>query len=374
MIRSFSRADNSGLSRWWWSLDRWTFALVISLLGIGLLMTLAASPAVAERIRLDSFYFAKRHIIYLVMFFVTMVAVSLMEGKHLRRFSLVLFTGSVFLLILTPFLGAEIKGARRWINFAGLSIQPSEFIKPALIVLTAWMLSEHKKDPKIPGNMFAFLFYGVTVGLLLLQPDMGMVVLITTIFFFQFFLCGLPILLIGLVGIGGAGGLVAAYYLFPHVHERVDRFLFPDMTTRFNERYQITQSLDAFSHGGFWGQGPGEGTVKKHLPDAHADFIFSVAGEEYGFLLCAVIVILFGIIVVRSISRVFQQNDMFAILAVSGLVFQIGIQAFINMASTLDMIPTKGMTLPFISFGGSSILSVAIITGMILGLTKRKYQ
>ena len=273
MIRSFSRADNSGLSRWWWSLDRWTFALIVTLLAIGLLMTLAASPAVAERIHLDSFYFAKRHLFYLCLFFITMVGVSLLEEKYLRRFALLLFGGSVVLLILTPFLGAEIKGAKRWINLGGMSIQPSEFIKPPLIALPAWMLSENESDPRLPGNILALLFYGLTVGLLLLQPDMGMVILITTIFFFQFFLCGLPIVLIGLVGATGIGGLVAAYYLFPHVHERVNRFLNPDMTTKFNERYQITQSLDAFSHGGIWGQGPGEGTVKKHLPDAHADFI-----------------------------------------------------------------------------------------------------
>jgi cell division protein FtsW len=213
------------------------------------------------------------------------------------------------LLVLTPIIGTEIKGAKRWINMAGMSIQPSEFMKPALIVLTAWMISARKKNPQVPGYTFAFGFYAVAVGLLLLQPDMGMVILMSTIFFFQFFLAGLPLLWIVLVSLLGGVSFVSAYFLFPHVHERIDRFLSPDTTSKFNERYQITQSLDAFAHGGLWGQGPGEGVVKKHLPDAHADFIFSVAGEEYGFILCVLIVILFAIIVLRSISRVFHRSD-----------------------------------------------------------------
>jgi cell division protein FtsW len=372
MAKTFSRADNSVLSRWWWSVDRWTFFIVLVLMGVGLILTMAASPAVADKIHLDTFYFIKRHGFYLLLFLGVMISVSLLDHKLLRRFSLFLYIFTILLLILTPIIGFEVKGAKRWINMLGMSLQPSELIKPALVIITAWMLTEKKKNPEVPGNIFAFMFYSIAVFLLLLQPDMGMVILISAIFFVQFFLAGLPILLIIAASALGAAGLVSSYFMFSHVQQRVDRFLFPDMADKYTDRYQISQSLDAFANGGMWGQGPGEGTVKKHLPDAHADFIFAVAGEEFGLILCLVIVALFGLIVVRSLFRVIHEQDYFVILAVSGLALEIGLQASINMASTIDLIPTKGMTLPYISFGGSSILSIAITTGMILALTKRK--
>lgn len=372
MAKTFSRADESTLSRWWWSVDRWTLGAIGLLLGVGLLLTMAASPSVADRIRLDSFYFVKRHCVYLLAFFGVMIPVSLLDIQKIKRFALALFGLTTVLLVVTLFIGAEIKGARRWITIMGFSLQPSEFLKPALVVLGAWMLTEHKKNAAVPGNIFAIVFYLVGLLLLLLQPDMGMVVLISSVLFFQFFLAGLPMRLILIIGALGGGALFGSYFLFPHVQQRVDRFLFPDMADRYTERYQITQSLDAFAHGGFWGQGPGEGSVKKHLPDAHADFIFSVAGEEFGFLLCALIIMLFGFIVVRSILRVLQDHDYFTLLTVAGLTFEVGLQAFINMASTLDLIPTKGMTLPYMSFGGSSILSMGVTTGVLLALTKRR--
>jgi cell division protein FtsW len=372
MTKTFSRADNSILSRWWWSVDRWTFFMVLVLMGIGLILTMAASPAVANKIHLDTYYFIRRHGAYLLIFLSVMISVSLLDQKLLRRFALFLYIFTTLLLVLTPMIGFEVKGARRWINILGISLQPSELIKPALVIITAWMLTEKKKKPDIPGNIFALIFYAVAVFLLLLQPDMGMVVLISAIFFVQFFLAGLPILLIIATSVLGIGGLVSAYFAFPHVHQRIDRFLFPDMADKYTDRYQISQSLDAFANGGLWGQGPGEGSVKKHLPDAHADFIFAVAGEEFGLILCLLIVALFGFIVVRSLFRVIHNQDYFVLLAVAGLALEIGLQAAINMASTIDLIPTKGMTLPYISFGGSSILSVAITTGMLLSLTKRK--
>jgi len=373
MARTFSRADNSILSKWWWNIDRWIFTCIISLLIVGIILAMASSPAVAERINLESFYFVKRHAIYVILFLIVMLGVSLLSEVNLQRFALILFGVTIALLILTPIIGTEIKGAKRWINLAGFSIQPSEFIKPALVILTAWMLAEKKLKSSTPGNIFAFIFYSMTIALLLLQPDMGMVILITLIFFFQFFLAGLPLSLILLISLVSVGGLLSSYFLFSHVQTRVDRFLFPDPTARFSERYQITQSLDAFNNGGFWGAGPGEGTIKKYLPDAHADFIFSVAGEEYGLILCIIIVALFSVIMIRSISAVFNTSSFFVLFATAGLVFEICLQAFINMASTLDLIPTKGMTLPFISFGGSSILSVGITAGALLGLTKRKF-
>lgn len=371
---AFARTDNSVLTQWWWSVDRWLFLGISILVAVGIMLVMASSPPVAERIGLDSFYFVKRHLVYVVAFFVMMVGVSQLSQQSLKRAALLLYLGALILLILTPFIGNEIKGAKRWVSLGGFSIQPSEFMKPALVIMTAWMLSEKKKNVDVPGNIFAIIFYAFAVGLLLLQPDMGMVFLMTAIFFAQFFLAGLPLFLIVIASATGIVGMVSAYFLFPHVQARVDRFLTPSTEDRFSERYQITQSLEAFSSGGFWGMGPGEGIVKKHLPDAHADFIFSVAAEEYGAFLCLIIVFLFGFFVIRSILKVMQEQNLFILLAVSGLALEIGIQASINMASTLDLIPTKGMTLPFMSFGGSSILSIAISCGFILALTRRQVQ
>lgn len=371
---AFARTDNSVLTQWWWSVDRWLFLGISILVAVGIMLVMAASPPVAERIGLDSFYFVKRHLVYVAGFFVVMVGVSQLSQQSLRRAALLLYLGTLVLLVLMPFIGNEIKGAKRWVSLGGFSIQPSEFMKPALVVMTAWMLSEKKKNVDVPGNIFAIIFYSFAVGLLLLQPDMGMVFLMTAIFFAQFFLAGLPLFLIVIASATGIVGMVSAYFLFPHVQTRVDRFLTPSTEDRFSERYQITQSLEAFSSGGFWGLGPGEGIVKKHLPDAHADFIFSVAAEEYGAFLCLIIALLFGFFVIRSILKVMQEQNLFILLAVSGLALEIGIQATINMASTLDLIPTKGMTLPFMSFGGSSILSIAISCGFILALTRRQVQ
>ena len=370
----FIRTDNSVLSIWWWSIDRWVFAMITILIAVGILLTMAASPPVAERIGLDSFYFVKRHLVYVVLFFFLMVSISLLKEENVRRAALLLYVGIMGLLFLMPFIGTEIKGARRWINFGGLSLQPSEFIKPALIVLTAWMLTEKKKSVDVPGNIFAMIFYGLTAVALLLQPDMGMLFLVTAVFFIQFFLAGLPLILIAISGVIGIMGMISAYFFFPHVQTRVDRFLTPSSQDRFTDRYQITQSLEAFQNGGIWGLGPGEGVVKKHLPDAHADFIFSVAAEEYGIIACLLIAMAFVFFVLRNLLKVLQESNLFILLSVAGLVIQIGLQAAINMASTLDLIPTKGMTLPFISFGGSSILAMAISCGFILALTKRRVR
>ena len=371
---AYARTDNSVLNQWWLSIDRWLFLAVALLIGIGIMLTMAASPPVAERIGLESFYFLKRHLFYIAAFFVVLIATSMLSEQAVRRSALLLYVVVTLLLIVTPIIGSEIKGAKRWINLAGFSVQPSEFMKPALVIITAWMLSEKKKRDDLPANIFAIIFYVIAVGLILLQPDMGMVFLMTAIFFSQFFLAGLPLAYIMIASATGAMAMVGSYFLFPHVQERVDRFLTPGAEDRFAERYQITQSLEAFSSGGFFGLGPGEGVVKNHLPDAHADFIFSVAAEEYGILLCIAIVAVFAFFVIRSVIRVMYENNLFVLLAVTGLVFEIGLQAAINMASTIDLIPTKGMTLPFISFGGSSILSVAITAGFVIALTRKQIK
>lgn len=371
---TFARTDNSLLGRWWWTVDRWLFFSILGLIMIGFFLTMAASPAVAHHLRLDTFYFVKRHLFYLVPVVITLIAVSLIPPRNIRLLSLGMYAFFVMLLILTFFMGSEIKGARRWMSLGGFSIQPSEFIKPFLVVICAWMLSEKKINREFPGVSIAIVFYSIVIGLLLLQPDMGMVVLISVVFFSQLFLTGLPIFWVVVVGAISTGGLLIAYLMFPHVSHRIDRFLNPNLGDRFGERYQVTQSLEAFIHGGFWGQGPGEGTVKKYLPDAHADFIFAVAAEEYGLLLCLIILSLFTFIVLRSLVRVFQEDNLFILLTVSGLIMEFGLQAMINIASTTNLIPTKGMTLPFISYGGSSLIALSFSLGIILSLTRRRVK
>lgn len=371
-MKAFSRQDTSPLGRWWWTVDRWNLGAVCLLMAIGFFLTLAASPSVAHRIRVDDFYFVKRHFIYLIPVLSLLVGISLLSLKDIKRLSLLLYGGGLLLLVATFFIGVEIKGARRWLSFAGFSLQPSEFMKPALVVMCAWMIVEGKVNRDFPGNQVAFGFYALTLILLALQPDMGMVVLTSLVFFGQLFLAGLPLLWVAVALVAGGLGLLGAYFLFPHVASRIDRFLSPDTGDKFSDRYQITQSLEAFMNGGIFGQGPGEGVVKHHLPDAHADFIFAVAGEEFGIFLCILIVSVFGFVVLRSLFRILHENNLFIVLATAGLAMEFGLQALINMASTLRLIPTKGMTLPFISYGGSSMMALAIGMGIILGLTRRR--
>ena len=337
-------------------------------------MSFAASPSVASTLHINPYYFVIRHTAYLVPSLLCMVMVSLLSPRNIRRLALVLFVVSVAMVLMTLFMGSEIKGARRWISFAGTSIQPSEFLKPGFAVITAWMLSEKRLFPEFPGALISFGVFGLSITLLLLQPDLGMVVLLTLVWFSQLFLAGLSMIWVFIAGGLGAAGLGFAYLFLPHVTKRIDQFLDSDGGDRYGDKYQITQSLDAFMNGGVMGQGPGEGVVKRFIPDAHADFVFAVAAEEFGMIFCLLLVGLFLFIVIRSLLRVFQQDNFFAILAVGGLVIQFGLQAMINMASTLNLIPTKGMTLPFLSYGGSSILALAISMGMVLALTRNHYE
>lgn len=369
-----SRADTSPLGRWWWTVDRWTLAGVIALMGSGFFLTMAASPAVAEHLKLDAFYFVKRHAFFMLPVLGILVGVSLLSLYNIKRLTLLVYVGCLGLLLITPLFGVEIKGAKRWLSVVGFSFQPSEFVKPVLTVLVAWMLAESKKSKGFPGYLAALVMYTLVVGLLLLQPDMGMIILLTAVTFLQFFLAGLPVIWVIVAIALGAAGLMGSYFVFSHVRARVDRFLDPGSGDKFTDRYQITQSLEAFVNGGMWGRGPGEGTVKSHLPDAHADFIFAVAGEEFGFILCSLIVCLFAFVVLRSLVRVMYDENLFIILAVAGLILQFGLQALINMASTLSLIPTKGMTLPFISYGGSSMMAMALNMGLVMALTRRRLE
>jgi len=370
---TFSRRDNSVLGRWWWTVDRLALSLLLILIAMGVFLSFAASPSVAERLNLGTFYFVKRHMIMLIPALATMIGVSLLSPVGVRRLSLIIYLLGIILLILTFFSGLEIKGARRWILILGNSIQASEFVKPALTVITAWLIAEKMHDEKFPGITLSMVAVGIIVGLLLLQPDLGMTVVIIATWVGQLFIAGMPIIwMTGIAGIGVAG-LVGAYFFLPHVTKRIDQFLDPSAGNPVHDLYQITKSLAAFANGGFFGKGPGEGVVKKHVPDAHADFVFAVAGEEFGLWMCILIVGIFMAIVIRFMMRAAQGSSLFILLGATGLAVQFGLQAFINMASALHLIPTKGMTMPFISYGGSSMVALAICAGMLLAFTRKRH-
>jgi cell division protein FtsW len=266
-------------------------------------------------------------------------------------------------------MGAEIKGARRWLSIPGVgSVQPSEFLKPCFAIVAAWLIAEGKVNRRWGATLLAIgLFLGIA-ALLKGQPDIGMLLVITAVFFAQFFVAGLNLFVVGFVGLLGLAGAGLAYTLFPHVQSRVHRFLDPSS----GDNYQVSVALEAFGHGGLLGRGPGEGRVKNVLPDAHADFVFAVAGEEFGLVVCLLILALFAFVVVRGLVRLMHETDLFVVLAATGLLTQFGLQAFVNMASSLHLIPTKGMTLPFVSYGGSSVLAIAMGMGMLLALTRRR--
>ncbi len=369
---TLDRTNTSLVGQWWWTVDRWTLAALMILIFLGVFLILAASPAVAEQHQWSTFHFVKKHLLFLIPTLVILVSISLLPLKEIKNVALALLALSFVGLIFTLFKGSEIKGATRWLDVYGFSIQPSEFAKPSFAIVCAWLFSSQQDKLNFPGNIFAFILFGLLISLLLLQPDLGMTALITVMWFSQFFLAGLPIFWILLAGGCGIAALFGAYLFFPHVTRRVDQFLNPGQGDKFGDQYQVNQSLEAFMNGGLLGQGPGEGTVKKYLPDAHADFIFAVAGEEFGLILCIFLVCLFAFILLRSFSRLLDETNLFVMLAVTGLIVQFGLQAIINMASTLSLMPTKGMTLPFISYGGSSMLAQAVGMGFVLALTRKR--
>ena len=366
---SLGRTDTSTIGRWWWTVDRWTIAATLALVAIGVLLTMAASPAVADRIGADSFHFIRRQFIFLVPAVLVMMAVSLLSPKQVRRVGVLGYCAAIILLIAVLLFAPEIKGSTRWLTIAGITVQPSELAKPCFAIAAAWMFAEGRLNPSFPGQWIACFLYLLVAGLLLKQPDVGQTLVISAIFGAQFFLAGLPMIFV--VAGGGAAVLagIGAYFFFGHVQSRVDRFLDPSG----DGAYQVTTALNAFKSGGLFGRGPGEGRVKLVLPDAHTDFIMAVAGEEYGVILCLFVLALFAFIVLRGFSRLMKDDNLFVVLACSGLLVQFGLQAIINMASTLRLMPTKGMTLPFISYGGSSMLALALSMGMVLALTRKRY-
>lgn len=365
----FRRSDSSPLAEWWRTVDKGLIAAALILLGAGLVLSLAAGPAAASRTGHDDpFYYVYRQAIFVALSAALMVGSSTLDAVWARRVCAMLFVVSFLAMAAVLLVGHEAKGAQRWLRIGGSTFQPSEIIKPALIVLTAWLLAQRAKFPKGPWAPIAFTFYAVTVGLLLLQPDVGQSALLTAGFVIVFFVSGLPWLWATAFTVGGAGLGWGLYQLLPHVRQRVNSFLNPtDYDT-----YQIDKAREAIERGGMFGVGPGEGTVKRVLPDAHTDFIYSVAGEEFGLVLCVGLTLLFAVISIKGVMGAARQTDLYQRAAGVGLYSLFGLQAVINMSVNLSLIPPKGMTLPLVSSGGSSLLGAALTLGLALALTKKQ--
>jgi len=363
-----TRSDRSVLSDWWFTIDRLMLSAILLLMLGGLVLSMAASPPIADRLGLEPYHFVKRHALFLLPASLIVFAASLLNPKQMRRLSLALVAIGFGLMVATLIAGPEIKGATRWLQIGPFSLQPSELVKPGFVVVCAWLFSESQRRKDMPGWQMAAGLYIAFVVLLVLQPDFGQVLLVSIVWGGLFFLAGLQLIWVAALGGLALVGMVIAYFTVPHVSARIDRFLNPSA----GDTYQHDRALQSFVEGGWFGRGPGEGTLKQVLPDSHTDFIFAVAAEEYGLIACLVLVALFGFIVLRGMRHSLAESNDFIRYAVAGLMLLFGLQALINMAVNLGMLPAKGMTLPFISYGGSSLISMGLTLGMVLGLTRRR--
>ena len=362
------RTDTSILGRWWWTVDRWSLLAVALLIALGGVLTLAASPAAADRLGLESFHFVKRQLVFAIATLALLGFASLLSPLGVRRLGLLGFPVMLVALGATAFAGIEVNGARRWLEVAGLAIQPSELLKPLLAVVVALLLAARARAPTRSALATAAIPLALVLALLFLQPDVGTAVLVATVWLTQVFVAGLPLAWVVALGVLGAAGAIVAYLVLPHVASRIDRFLDPST----GDSFQIDTAREAFQHGGLLGRGPGEGVLKSVLPDAHTDFIFAVAGEEFGLAVGLILLALFAFVVLRCLTRTLQMSNRFLMLAATGLIAQFGLQAVINVGVNLDLMPTKGMTLPFISYGGSSMLGMGLAIGMLLALTRER--
>ncbi|MDO8360235.1 MAG: putative peptidoglycan glycosyltransferase FtsW [Devosia sp.] len=364
----FARDRKTPIAEWWWTIDKQLLSALILLMAVGMLLSFAASPPVAERLGLSPWHFIIRHAMFDLLALPVLIGTSFMGHRQARFAALGVLIVSVVLLWLTLKLGVEVKGAKRWISFAGNTIQPSEFVKPAFAVIGAWLFSESMQQKGIPARIIATLIMVAIVGGLLLQPDIGQTALVLSTWAALLFLSGISwFLIVGLAGLG-VGGLFGAYYVFPHFAKRIDSFINPEG----GNTYQVDKALNSLLEGGWFGRGPGESMAKKVIPDAHADYVFSAAAGEFGILFCLCLVALIVFIVVRAMSGAQRQQTLYARLAVSTLAVQFGLQCAINLAVNLNLIPPKGMTLPFVSYGGTSTIAIAFGMGLMLALTRKR--
>lgn len=367
-MRAYARTDKRPVTEWWRTVDQ---VMVLSIAGLaifGMFVSVATSSATEIRGGPEAVYFFGRHILYTLAALAALIFLSMRSVREIRSLATILYVGALFALVLTLVIGPEINGAQRWLRLGPFSIQPSEFLKPAFVVLVAWSLSEGNRIPGFPGRLLSLLLLGAPMFLFLLQPDVGQTALMTAVWGALLFAAGLPWgWTIGL-GIMAAMMLGTAYMIFPHVANRIDMFVMGSETGRT----QVDYALEALRNGGLTGVGPGEGTVKSSVPDAHTDFAFAVMGEELGLWTCMAVALLFLAIVARGLMRTMNEQDHFVQLASAGLFLLFGMQAFINMAVNLGILPATGMTLPFISYGGSSLVATGVTLGFALALTRRR--
>ena len=359
------------LPRWWRTIDKWSVCCVLILFGIGLLLGLAASPPLAERNGFSAFHYVERQAIYGLMAFTAMFAFTLMAPRTVRRLAVIGFALSLIALMLLPFFGTDYgKGATRWFSLGFGAVQPSEFLKPGFIVVAGWMIAASTEVAGPPGKSYSFGLALFIVLLLALQPDFGQACLILFAWGVMYFVGGAPFLVLaGIAGLAVVGGAFA-YNNSEHFARRIDGFL----SAEVDPTTQLGYAANAIREGGFLGVGVGEGTVKWSLPDAHTDFIIAVAAEEYGLILVLVIILLYATIVLRSLFRLMRERDPFIRLAGTGLACTFAVQAMINMSVAVRLLPAKGMTLPFVSYGGSSLIAAGIMVGMLLALTRHRPQ
>ena len=344
------------IENWWLSIDKINFILIISLGITGVILSFSVN---------ENFYYINRHSIFFIISIFLLVFFSQLGDKNIRRVSLVSFFILIFILLLVFLLDFEIKGAKRWLKIFSFSIQPSEIIKPFFIILTAWCIAQAINSKKYY-IILLFVFFAILLSFIILQPDFGMTILIATTFFCQLFVAGLPLLLV-FVALGFLITMtISSYYLFDHVKKRISSFLDSGADT-----YQIDLSIKAFQSGGILGKGPGQGILKESIPEANTDFIFAVAGEELGFVFCLIIILIILSIIIRTLIYVLKIQDPYKMIAISGLICSFGLQSLINIFSSIGLIPTKGMTLPFVSYGGSSMISISVLFGFLLSLTNK---
>ena len=359
------------LPRWWRTIDKWTLGAILALFAIGLLLGLASSPPLAARNGLNPFYYVSRQAFFGGVAMVVMVATSMMSPTLVRRLAVIGFILSFIALAMLPVFGTDFgKGAVRWYSLGFASFQPSEFLKPGFVVVAAWFMAASFEIGGPPGRLYSFFLMVVIVLILALQPDFGQAALILFAWGVMYFVAGAPMaLLTGLAGLVSAGGYFA-YHNSEHFARRIDGFLSADL----DPRTQLGYATNAIREGGFFGVGVGEGQVKWSLPDAHTDFIIAVAAEEYGLICVVAIIALYMVIVVRSLMRLMKERDPFIRLAGTGLACAFGVQATINMGVAVRLLPAKGMTLPFVSYGGSSLIAGGIAVGMLLAFTRSRPQ